>query len=354
MCDLPEAVQQELNSLEEHYEDFEVNNKGANGYLFLAKNKVSKQEVAIKFYAGEPGLHQHDEPRQLAALDSKNVLPILDARTVSDEWGYFITPKCNEGDIDDFIAKKPPVHIAIDTALGICNGISCIHAEKMLHRDLKPGNIVINNEQPRIADFGSVKIIENGNEFINASRHSILYRPPESFSTDQYSVKGDVYQIGLLIFQLLGGYLSYNGEEYLSKKDIKTYEQITDQIDRSIFIDRVIQDRAEKGQLVQLTTLPPWITTSTKRQLKAIIHPDPAKRLSTIADIAAVLTQIRATVHNWEWHESCPTLFNSDHTIQFREVSKNNFVAYKKINNGNYRKISRCPVTNFATLMKKT
>ncbi len=353
MCELPQAVQQELSALKEHYDNFEENNKGANGYLFFATNKVSHQDVAIKFYAGEVGQHQHDEPRQLASLNSDNVLPIHDARTISDEWGYFITPKCNEGDLDDLIVKKSSVHLALGTALGICNGVSAIHAKKMLHRDLKPGNIVIHNDQARIADFGSVKAIESGNEFINASRHSILYRPPESFSTDQYSLKGDVYQIGLLTYQLLGGHLSYDGEEYLSNRDHRTYDQISDPIDKSIFIDNVIKERAESGDLIQLSTLPPWITTSTKRLLKNIIHPNPDNRVSTVADIAAVLTQIRATTFNWQWQEDHPTLLRAGHTIQFRENGNNQFVAYKKLTGGNYRKMPRIPTTTFSNLAKR-
>ena len=52
MCDLPQEVQNCLSELEEHYTDFQENNRGANGYLFFAKNKVSEQEVAIKFYVG--------------------------------------------------------------------------------------------------------------------------------------------------------------------------------------------------------------------------------------------------------------------------------------------------------------
>ena len=50
MCDHPEEVRATLVELEEHYENFDENNRGANGYLFFAKNRVSQQEVAIKFY----------------------------------------------------------------------------------------------------------------------------------------------------------------------------------------------------------------------------------------------------------------------------------------------------------------
>jgi serine/threonine protein kinase len=149
--------------------DFEQNERGANGYLFFAKNKITNTSVAIKFYAGEQGEARRDEPRQLCLIKNRNVLPILDARSVSEEWGYFATPRCFEGDLDDLIATQPSVHEALDVALGICNGVSAIHALKMLHRDLKPGNIVMQAGTPQIADFGSVRMLSDGESHVSAT-----------------------------------------------------------------------------------------------------------------------------------------------------------------------------------------
>lgn len=208
---LPNEVLIALTELEDHYQNFEMVPKGANGYLYFAKNKISDMDVAIKFYAGEPGENRHNEPRQLSALTCPNVLPILEARSISEEWAFFVTPRCFEGDLDDVIQSNPSVHTALDVAVGICCGVSSIHAAGMIHRDLKPGNIVMHAGTPRIADFGSVTAIEKGHQDVVASRHSILWRPPESFETGRYSKKGDVYQIGIAVYQLLGGKLHYDG-----------------------------------------------------------------------------------------------------------------------------------------------
>jgi len=158
---IPHEIAEEINVLNAHYTDFVANDRGANSYLWFAKNRVSLAEVAIKFYAGEPGDRRHDEPRLLSTISSPYVLTIHDARTVSDEWAYFITPRCDGGDIDDFMTKRPGVHQAIDAALGISNGVSAIHACGMVHRDLKPANIVIDRGTPRIAYFGSAERVNN-------------------------------------------------------------------------------------------------------------------------------------------------------------------------------------------------
>lgn len=322
MCALPAAIEAALLELSNHYVDFQQNERGANGYLFFAQNRITNTSVAIKFYAGEQGEARHDEPRQLCLIKSRNVLPILEARNVSEEWGYFATPRCFEGDLDDLIATQPSVHEALDVALGICNGVSAIHALKMLHRDLKPGNIVMQAGTPQIADFGSVRMLGDGDSYVNASQHSILYRPPESFATGRYTAKGDVYQVGVVLYQLLGGHLPYDGGEYLTTKELKQLASIEDPVDRSIYVDRVIRSRAEAGTLLLHSSLPPWITGVAKRALRHMTSPDPEGRCSSVADVAAALTQLRAAVANWRYFGDVAVLRTEGRTIELRPADE--------------------------------
>lgn len=322
MCDLPSSIQAALAELSNHYVDFEQNERGANGYLFFAKNKITNARVAIKFYSGEQGDARHDEPRQLCLIQSRNVLPILEARNVCDEWAYFVTPRCSEGDLDDLIATQPSVYEALDVALGICNGVSAIHALKMLHRDLKPGNIVMQASIPQIADFGSVRLLSGADGHVSASQHSILYRPPESFATGRYTAQGDVYQIGVVLYQLLGGHLPYDGNEYLSTRELKQLASIGDPIDQSIYIDSIIRSRAVAGTLLRVDSLPAWITGTAKRALRYMTSPDPQSRCSSVADVAAALTQLRATVENWRWEGDVAVLRTEDRTIELRQADE--------------------------------
>jgi serine/threonine protein kinase len=339
--DLPQEIIEALSQLREHYEGFERNDRGANGYLMFARNIVSLMDVAIKFYYGEPGEDRHEEPRQLTAVVNPNVLQILDVRVISGEWGYFITPRCFEGDLDDLISTSPGTHRAIDVALGICSGCSAIHALQMLHRDLKPGNIVVSKGQPKIADFGSVRRLTDGADEVNASRHSILYRPPESFGSGRYSAKGDVYQIGLVTYQLLGGVLPYDGTEYFSPRQRVQYFAITDKVDQALFIDGVIRQKAEAGRLIDLDTLPGWVDVASRRAIKRITHPDPARRLATTADLAAELTAMRTRIPNWGWSHNVPSLTLPSGKIELRPTDNPEiYVAYKDSGNG-FRKVSR-------------
>lgn len=342
MSALPAAIEAALLELSDHYVDFQQNERGANGYLFFAKNRITGASVAIKFYAGEQGEARHDEPRQLCLIKSRNVLPILEARSVSEEWGYFATPQCFEGDLDDLIATQPSVHEALDVTLGICNGVSAIHALKLLHRDLKPGNIVMQAGTPQIADFGSVRMLTEGDGYVTASQHSILYRPPESFATGKYTIQGDVYQIGVVFFQLLGGYLSYDGDEYLTPRELKQLGMIADPIDKSIYVNGVIRKRAEAGSLLCHSSLPPWITGAARRALRAITNPEPKSRCSTVADIAAALTQLRAALANWQWNGDVAVLRTEGRIIELRPADEGQsfYQAYQASNvNAAFRRI---------------
>ncbi|MBF0098780.1 MAG: protein kinase [Magnetococcales bacterium] len=336
MCSYPDDVKEGLDVLGHHYTDFEENIRGANGYLFFATNKVSYQKVAIKFYYGQPGERQHDEPRQLAAIISPNVLQILDAKNINDELSYFVTPFCNEGDIDDLIRSQPSAHRAINVATAICQGVSAIHAKQMVHRDLKPGNIVLDNGIPKIADFGSVRAIEEGKSTTCASRHSILYRPPESFTENQYGKCGDVYQIGLLTYQMLGGKLSYDGEDYLTRKDRIKYKALSDLVDRSILLDDAIESRICDGTLVNFSSLPPWVSSSTKQCLKSLIALNVGDRISMVSEAAARLSRVRSTLCDWRWNDGIASLSQQ---IEVRPVGGEQYEAFHLGRTGSVRRM---------------
>ena len=304
---LPRAVHDELARLGSHFEIKESNDRGGNGYLFFGMNRVSNQQVAIKFYYGDPGDSQHDEPRQLAEIDNQNVLKILDAKIAGDGWAYFVTPRCAGGDLDDLVAESPSVHTALNVALGVCAGVACMHSLGMVHRDLKPGNVVLENGIPRIADFGSVRRLNPQDLEVTASRHSVLYRPPESFSSGKYTVQGDIYQIGVVTYQLLGGKLSYVPEDYLSAPERAQIKSLH-AADQCAFVDKVIQRRAEKGKLLDFNSLPSWIDAATIRMLKKLSAPTASARAKGIADVSAGILSARNRLPDWKLEGCVPTL----------------------------------------------
>lgn len=352
MENLPEELQKALAELERDHEAFEVHPGGANGYLVFARNRISAAQVAIKFYYGAPGERRHDEPRLLASIQSPNVLRIIDARNLSDEWAFFLTPRCGDGNLDDLIAAKPSAIQAIDVALGITTGASAIHARGLIHRDLKPANIVCEGGVPLIADFGSVRQLEEGQEDLPASGHSALYRPPESFDTGRYGIRGDIYQVGLVTYQLLGGALPYDPMAYFSRSDHKGYAQLGDDFDRSKFQDGVIHRLAGSGNLMDVRTLPPWVGGSAKAALRAMTHPNPEKRLANMADVAALLTQARADTKDWRWTDGIARLEREDRVIELRPIGDGLFEPMQA-KGDTFRRIPSMPDASLTELVKR-
>lgn len=349
---LPPVIEAALAALNSgDYESIEEHHGGANGYLFFATNKVSKTDVAIKFYYGEPGDRRHDEPRLLAQINSPFVLPLLGAHDVDHEWAYFVTARCHEGDLDRLIDSKPSAMRAVDVALGLATGCSALHAVRLIHRDLKPANVVLDNGAPRIADFGSVRRLVDGATSVTASQHSVLYRPPESFDTGQYTTQGDVYQVGLTTFQLMGGHLSYDGVNYLSAAQRKTLAAITDPYDQSRYIDDAIASRAKRGKLLDMSTLPPWTKARAKTAIRRMTNPDPAERIADMAGVVAELTAVRAATTDWCWRDGVACLTKGDRRIEVRPAGPGTYTPLQTTG-GNFRRIPGMPDGTLAALVR--
>ena len=329
--DLPQEVGTCLKELEAHYVDFESVKRGRSGFLWFAKNRISQAEVAIKFYAGESGARRHDEPKLLSQLQSPNILSIYDARDVSKDWAYFITPRCHGGDLDDLINSRPSVHHSIDVILGIAHGVSALHARGMVHRDLKPANIVMEGLVPRIADFGTVRILDQDSNVTTASQHSVLYRPPESWANNTYSRSGDVFQVGLVAYQLLGGVMHYDGRKYLSEFERKKYESIPDPVDQSLYVDQAIRRKAEAGTLANMSTLPPWIGPGAKKALRNMLAPDSTRRLGSMADVTAAMHKVRGETANWSFDGKVVKLSLNGKVIELRPTTSGRYEAFQQI-----------------------
>ncbi|GJN25497.1 hypothetical protein PR202_gb13331 [Eleusine coracana subsp. coracana] len=92
--------------------------------------------------------------------------------------------------------------------MGICRGLQHLHERRIFHLDLKPANVLLGPHlQPKIADFGSSRCIDNGQSKIFTSNYSgtLGYIPPEFINRQEVSFKSDIYNLGILMIRLLTG-----------------------------------------------------------------------------------------------------------------------------------------------------
>lgn len=303
ILDPPDSI---IQSLETIMNDITIENfaeKGQNGFLFFGLNKIQNKKVAIKYYYYGSDTQYHSEPKYLTKCISDYILPIHHAELVCEEWALYITDYCSKGDLEDFIQNNSiSIFNAINICLNLLKGLSTLHCNDLLHRDLKPQNILINDlNNPVIGDFGSVKHIPTGHKTIPGSGHSILYRPPESFLTNQYSINGDIYQIGIIFYQLLGGELSNNGLDYLRKSEKLKYNNIDDEVDKSIYIDQILRSVITRGKLLNLKSLPIWIDKKIIKIIRKAVDVNPTKRYQSCSLFMNDLLKVKRDTLDWQY-----------------------------------------------------
>ena len=158
----------------------------------------------------------------------------------------------------------------LEITAGILQGLSNLHSENQLvHRDLKPGNILIDKDtlHPYIADLGSVKKIPDANGFATPSKATPLYLPPEAIIDKEYRIQSDLYQVGIILFQLLGGFFPLDTpEDWLSGREKSKLNKISDPKQKSIEFYHIIVKKIERGKIADPKTLP---RVSRKQGLKA-------------------------------------------------------------------------------------
>lgn len=194
----------------------------------------------------------------------------------------------------------PSLHRAIDVALNVSEGVGILHTAGIVHRDLKPANILIADDGiAAIGDFGSVASISPETGDAPSSRHSIIYKPPESFATSRYSSFGDMYQVAILLYELLGGRLPKEPLEWLSPKERERYEKLDDP-GKSKLVDESIAAIAQRGAVADLGSLPFYVPQALRRLLRRQVGSRPDARIASSGDFMNALVMVRR--ESLDWH----------------------------------------------------
>src|SRR4029079_394122 len=140
---------------------------------------------------------------------SNNIVKLFDVERIavgSDDYSLLQMEWLNGSSLQSSIENR---HFgqqeAVLLTMEILQGVAHLHRQRLVHRDIKPGNIILQNQTPKIADFGSVAKIGVGNDFVRASKHSNLYVPSEGWTRQTYTFASDLYQVGLVLYQLVNG-----------------------------------------------------------------------------------------------------------------------------------------------------
>ncbi|MEJ2898766.1 serine/threonine-protein kinase [Acinetobacter sp. NS-4] len=278
------------------------NQDGANGEIILAKNRHLNREVAIKIYDHEKDSIIH-EPTLVARINHENIVKVHDAGLLSSQGystSYYVMERAQESLTSYLSHECISTQMALKLFKDLLKGLSCLHSKEynLIHRDLKPDNLLVESESLKIGDFGSVKQLNSSNKSF-VSKHSILYRPPESFGAQGFfDKKSDIYQAGIILAELLGCSLSTDGESYLSPRDRKRFNALTRYADKAIFVDKVIEDRITTQKLIDYSRFPFYVDSKLISIVRKMVC-SYDKRFNSIADVLAALTVYERYKKNW-------------------------------------------------------
>ncbi len=190
--------------------------KGGFGEVWLAERRsqfVTKR-VAVKLPLDEQV--NFDAIRQEAELWEQasghpNVLPIIDA-DVFDGQVVIVSEYADGGSLADRIKRegKLPLQKAVEITVGILNGLEFLHSRKIIHRDIKPQNILLQGDTPRLADFGISRAM-NTTIVSSTIIGTDAYMSPESFDGKR-NVQTDIWSVGVVLYALLADKLPFPQE----------------------------------------------------------------------------------------------------------------------------------------------
>jgi non-specific serine/threonine protein kinase/serine/threonine-protein kinase len=192
------------------------------GEVYLAKDAELQRKVAIKVIKGNLKTKEvlrrfYSERQILANLQHPNIARLLEAGATDDGLPYFVMEYV-EGLSIDIYADQHKLSVAQRLKLfrTICSAVNYAHQNLIIHRDIKPGNILVNSDgEPKLLDFGIAKLLQP-TAVAQAEQAATMLQAmtPECASPEQVNggpitTATDVYSLGVLLFKLLTGHRPY-------------------------------------------------------------------------------------------------------------------------------------------------
>jgi DNA-binding beta-propeller fold protein YncE/predicted Ser/Thr protein kinase len=187
--------------------------RGGMGVVYRAVHLGLERPVALKVIAREladrEGFRERflRESRLAARLDHPSVVPIYDSREVDGEL-VVVMRLIKGGDLRALIDREGPLppHRALDLLGQVADALDAAHAAGIVHRDVKPHNILVEGDRAYLSDFGLAKAFdESGSGGAASVVGTAHYMSPEQWRGDSIGPAADVYSLGCVLYQAITG-----------------------------------------------------------------------------------------------------------------------------------------------------
>ena len=198
---------------------------GGMSSVYLARDIILDREVVVKLIKVDQNNRDKSNARFQREVESTiqlshpNIVNVLDVDE-SEEYHLLVTEMVHGLTLKEYIQQNHPVPLdeAVRLAGMILRGINHAHHAGIIHRDIKPQNILLDNKRNvKITDFGIAKALsETRMTETNQVMGSVQYISPEQGKGHQTDERTDIYSFGIVLFELLTGQLPFEGETPVS------------------------------------------------------------------------------------------------------------------------------------------
>lgn len=291
--------------------------RGGMGEVFLAEDLSSQQKFAIKVLRGDMQdsadlrTRFHSEVRATTALDHPNIVSVFEVgETVieADHLPYLVMEYVQGQSLEQILENnRLPVKEALNYSLQIVEGLQAAHKLRIIHRDVKPSNIMItSHDRVKLLDFGLSKQLYDGNEesstqIKNTNEGTIIgtigYLSPEQALGKKIDERSDIFSFGVVFYQMLTGEHPFPGANSVER------------------LAKIVTQDPE-----------PWppvsrVPSSLKKIVQRCLQKDPKDRYTNISalhkELASAQEQLNLVTslspeHSLEPNSDQPTLIPSD------------------------------------------
>lgn len=209
------------DKINDRYQIIKTIGEGGMANVYLAKDTILDRNVAVKVLRGDLADDEkfvrrfQREALSASKLNHPNIVEMYDVG--EDDGRYYIVMEYVQGKTLKSLVKKrgaltlPEV---IDIMTQLTSAIMCAHDSYIIHRDIKPQNVMILDDgRVKIMDFG-IAMALNSNELTqtNSVMGSVHYLPPEQANGSGSTIKSDIYSLGILMYELLVGKVPFKGD----------------------------------------------------------------------------------------------------------------------------------------------
>jgi serine/threonine-protein kinase len=210
----------------DRYELEELVGTGGMSSVFRAHDRQLERSVAIKIlhehYAEDPEYLERfrREARAVARLSHPNIVTVID-RGADDGRQYIVFEHVEGENLKELVLRsgRLPVRRALELALAVADGLAFAHDHGLVHRDVKPQNVLLSNEgEVKVTDFGIARSmhVEHGVTQTGTVLGTGEYLAPEQASGKPVSPATDVYSLGIVLWELLAGEVPFVGENFVA------------------------------------------------------------------------------------------------------------------------------------------